>query len=389
MVPDANSDPRPEDYQPRLSWWSHVWRAALMLLIGAVVWATVMEQQSDLERTVDIGVGLFAFVLVWWRRRFPLTIAMVTCLVSVVSAWAAGPATLAAVSVATRRDWRQLALLFPANLVCAEIFSRMYPVEREAWWVTLLTNSVFLGAMFGWGLYIGSRRELLWNLRSRAERAEAERELRATQSRLAERGRIAREMHDVLAHRISQISMRAGAMHYRDDLDAAALREEAGVIRETAHQALTDLRQVLGVLRDSAGEPLDRPQPTFADLPALVDEAREAGQRVTFIDDVAVPDGAQVPQAVGRTLYRIVQESLTNARKHAPDSTTRVRISGDPDRGIELEARNPLGFGPSTTPGAGLGLTGLVERAELAGGRLTAGVEGAEFVVTAWLPWAP
>ena len=99
-------------------------------------------------------------------------------------------------------------------------------------------------------MYIGSRRELLWTLRNRAETAEAEQELRVSQARSNERARIAREMHDVLAHRISQISMHAGALSFRDDLTADEMRDSAAVIQEKAHEALTDLRGVLGVLRD-------------------------------------------------------------------------------------------------------------------------------------------
>ncbi len=128
-----------------------------------------------------------------------------------------------------------------------------------------------------WGMYIGSRRELLWTLRARAERAEAEQELRASQSRLEERSRIAREMHDVLAHRISQISMRAGRSATATTSPPTSCAKGVTVIRDAANQALDDLRGVLGVLRDGDGEPLDAPQPTYADLGELVDEARRVG----------------------------------------------------------------------------------------------------------------
>ena len=131
--------------------------------------------------------------------------------------------------------------------------------------------------MLAWGMYIGSRRELLWTLRHRAERAEAEQELRAAQSRSNERERIAREMHDVLAHRISQISMHAGALAFREDLTADEMRDSAGVIQAKAHEALTDLRGVLGVLRDGPASSPHAPLPTYADLPALVEEARGSG----------------------------------------------------------------------------------------------------------------
>jgi signal transduction histidine kinase len=234
-------------------------------------------------------------------------------------------------------------------------------------------------------MYIGSRRELMWTLRARAERAEAEQELRVAQARGTERARIAREMHDVLAHRISQISLHAGALAYRSDLTPEETRASAEVIRDKAHEALTDLRGVLGVLRDATtGERLRAPQPTFADLPRLLDEARESGTRVELEDLV---EGGDVPDAAGRTVYRIVQEGITNARKHAPGALVTVRISGGPDDGIEVLLRNPVGFGPSRTPGAGLGLVGLAERAELRGGRLDHGREGSTFVLRGWIPW--
>lgn len=251
-------------------------------------------------------------------------------------------------------------------------------------WVGALLSSVFTVAFIGWGMYVGSRRELVWALHQRAERAEAEQGLRAQQARSTERSRIAREMHDVLAHRISRISMRAGALAYREDLDADSLRSGAAEIQEQANDALTELRAVLGVLRDrETGELLDRPQPTYRDIAALVDQARGTGLNVTLEDQLSEP----LPDALGRTVYRIIQEGITNATKHAPGAVLHVHIAGSPSDGVSVELRNPIGFGPSRTPGAGLGLIGLRERAELRGGRLRNRVDGAQFVLEGWLPW--
>ena len=180
-----------------------------------------------------------------------------------------------------------------------------------------MVNVVVNAAMMGWGLYLGSRRELLWTLRQRAARAEAEQELRVSQARGTERERIAREMHDVLAHRITQVSMHSGALAFRDDLAADELRAGLTQIQGKANEALHELRGVLGVLRDGSGEPVDQPQPRFADIEEMVVEARRSGMNVTYDD--RVDQGEQpVPDAAGRTLYRIVQEGLTNASKHAP-----------------------------------------------------------------------
>jgi signal transduction histidine kinase len=197
-------------------------------------------------------------------------------------------------------------------------------------------------------------------------------------------------MHDVLAHRISLITMHAGALAYRTDLTADEMRETAGLIQTKSHEALTDLRQVLGVLRDDDHPALlDRPQPTFEDLHALVGEAEASGMHVQY--DERVRDAAAMPERVGRTTYRIVQEGLTNARKHAPGVTVLVDVDGSCEDGVSIRIRNParsvLVPAGLPTPGAGLGLVGLGERAKLAGGRLETRREGGIFELTGWLPW--
>src|SRR5699024_5728345 len=138
------------------------------------------------------------------------------------------------------------------------------------------------------------------------------------------------------------------------------------------HQALTDLREVLGVLRDGPGDALpELTQPDADDLPELIAEARTAGVRVRF-EDTHWP--SRIPVATGRSLYRIAQEGITNARKHARDTLVTVTLTGSPRDGLTLRVDNPLRVGtdPRPPPESGLGLVGIVERVELAGGRLTA-----------------
>ncbi|MCW2815840.1 MAG: histidine kinase, dimerization and phosphoacceptor region [Nocardioides sp.] len=384
LVPDVGR-PSPEEYQPPLTPWSHTWRALLMVVVSGFVWATIAQRMTPERFALDVALGVPAVALVWFRRRRPMTVAVLTLLCSAGSATAAGPAALASVSLSSRRVWPQVVAIGLLNVGVATVFLRVHPAqETQTWWVALGTNIAFTAGMLAVGMYLGSRRELLWTLRARAERAEAEQELRAGQSRLEERGRIAREMHDVLAHRISQISMRAGALAYRDDLPPDDLREGVGVIRDAANQALDDLRGVLGVLRDGEGV-LHAPQPTYADLDELVDEARRAGLRVDWTADVG---DEPVPDATGRTLYRVVQEGITNARKHAPGAEVSIALHGSPDAGIDVAVLNPLGFGPSAAPGAGLGLVGLAERAELAGGRIEHRAVGGRFELRCWIPWA-
>lgn len=382
--------PEPQDYQPRLTWWRHTWRVLLCLSISCLAWIPLCVLQWREERLLfwlDVSLGAAAYVAVFWRRRWPVTIAVGINAVGTLSGIAAGPATLAAVSMATHRRWRHLIPLGVLIIASSLAFMIVQPeVSAEPLWLNMSVSVAFTAAALGWGMYIGSRRELIATLHQRAERAETEQEFRVSQARANERARIAREMHDVLAHRISQVSMHAGALAFRDDLDAEAMRSSASIIQEKANEALTDLRAVLGVLRDpNTGELLNQPQPTVGDLPALVGEARESGMNVEY-DDL-LGDTSGMPDVVGRTVYRIVQEGLTNARKHAPGALVEVRVSGSPEDGVDVLLRNPVGFGKTAAPRSGLGLIGLAERAALNGGRLEHTRDGSTFVLHGWIPW--
>jgi signal transduction histidine kinase len=379
--------PAPEAYQPRLSAWGHSWRLIVVLGLSAIGWLPLVDHQSEALWLTDVALGLVAYVLVFFfRRRWPVAIALIANALTFGSAIASGPAVLASVSIATRRRWREMVPVGLAGFAGAQFFAASQPGNGDdSFWLILAINVVATVAIFGWGMYIGSRRELIWTLRHRAERAESEQDLRVDQARANERARIAREMHDVLAHRISQVSMHAGALAFREDLTPDEVRISAGVIREKAHEALTDLRGVLGVLRGADGELTIAPQPTYADLSELVAEARGSGLAIDYLDRVSAPE--EVPDAAGRTLYRIVQEGITNARKHAPNTLLTIELKGSPEHGLDVTMRNPLGFG-GTTPGSGLGLVGLSERTELRGGGLAHRREAGSFVLHGWIPWA-
>jgi signal transduction histidine kinase len=249
---------------------------------------------------------------------------------------------------------------------------------------------VCVAAMLGWGMLVRTRRQLA---RTRSERAAAAQEHRIAQARQFERDLIAREMHDVLAHRLTLLSLHAGAVELWPDAPPSEIARAAGVIRDTAHGALEDLREVIGVLRvgpadDLAGGGPERPQPTLVDLPVLIDASRQAGTRV--VTEWGVGDLEAVPDAVGRTAYRIVQEGLTNARKHAPHADVSVAVGGRAGDGLTVEVRNPWpsDAGTMTAMGAGMGLIGLAERTGLVGGRLEHGRStSGEFRLWAWLPW--
>ena len=236
------------------------------------------------------------------------------------------------------------------------------------------------------------RRQLLLSLRERALRAEADAELRQEQARVAERTRIAREMHDVLAHRISLLALHAGGLEVRPDLPAREVQATAALLRTTARQALEELRGVIGLLRENTGpEPaLVAPQPGLVDLDRLVQERRDAGADIDL--QVDLHTARDVPAGVGRDTYRIVQEALTNAAKHAAGAPVRVHVAVAEPHTLTVSVHNgrppqPVTSGASL-PGAGAGLLGLRERVSLAGGDLVVGPNASgDFVVEARLPW--
>ncbi|MDR7279571.1 sensor histidine kinase [Catenuloplanes atrovinosus] len=379
------------------------WVVDIVAFLFALAWVflTTMEElvwqeAADAGRIygsawlawADLVPGLAMSVALWWRRSKSAMLAVICVPLGLFSAASGGAALIILFTVAVHRRFPVAAALTAANAAPGLVYAWARPDPGVGYWQTvawIVGGSVIL---LLWGSLLRSRRLLVRSLRDRAERAESEQQLRVAQARQLERARIAREMHDVLAHRISLLSLHAGALEIRPDAPATEVAKAAGVIRASAHQALQDLREVIGVLREPAadGDP-ERPQPTLADLTTLVEESRAAGTRVAL----ELPaDGGNPPDMVGRTAYRLVQEGLTNARKHAPGALVTVTVGGAPGKGLSITVRNPapVGGGASGIPGAGTGLVGLAERATLAGGRLDHRREpGGGFTLEAWLPW--
>jgi signal transduction histidine kinase len=368
----------------------------LALLLGLAVFADAVSSRTHHIPVplvvLDLALGGPACLALWWRRRWPVGIAVATALISAVSAFGAVAAIFAMFSVAVHRRTGIAIALAAVNLAAAGVFGIVRP-QNMAWWVNEVIALAFIAVVTAWGMFVRARRQLIWTLRERAERAEAEQRMLAEQARLGERTRIAREMHDVLAHRISMMALHAGGLQLRPDLPANEIRETAELLRATAHQALEELRSVIGVLRDdSAGGLTDpapgAPQPTLRDIPALVEQTRRAGAKIDFVMDV--PPDAEAPAALGRDAYRIVQEALTNVAKHARGTATSVEVVGRPGDGLHVGVRNrlPLEGHGSLLPGSGTGLLGLEERVTLAGGTLRHGPDPTgDFVVDARLAW--
>jgi signal transduction histidine kinase len=361
----------------------------LSVLVGIAGADTVADDPAIPESLAiaDQLLGALACAAVWLRRRWPVGLAVAMTVLSVVSTTSGGVGLVALFTVVVHRPLRLVAWIGGVNLVLIPFVFWLRPEPDLPFLAAVVITALLTLAVIGWGMFVRSKRQLMLSLRDRARRAETEARLRAEQAQRLAREAIAREMHDVLAHRLTLLSVHAGALEFRPDASREEIARAAGVIRESAHEALQDLREIIGVLR--AGEPDDagRPQPTLAALDALVAESREAGMKVTLVNHVTDP--AAVPASVGRTAYRVAQEGLTNARKHAPGTEVTVRVSGTPGDGLAVHVTNPAPDGEvPPVPGSGQGLIGLTERATLAGGHLEHGPRGdGGFEIRAWLPW--
>jgi signal transduction histidine kinase len=379
----------------------------LLFLLAVLAWllttANRLEASTEVEPAwlfdLDQVAGALGCLGLWLRRRWPVGLALALVALSTFSETVAGAMVVALFTVAIHRPPRTTARVYALSVLAALVYVVVRPEPGVPAIALFLFGVVVQGAAVGWGLFIHYRRQLVLSLRDRAVRAETEAHLRAEQAQQRARDEIAREMHDVLGHRLSLLSVHAGALEFRPDASPEEIARAAKVIRENAHLALQDLREVVGVLRGPVGE---LPQPTLADVRQLVAESGRAGMRVGLREELG---GATVSDLVGRTVYRTVQEGLTNARKHAPGAEVVVRLAGSPGEGLTVEVCNEApgsrpapdpdpgpvaGAEAASDPGPGQGLVGLAERVALADGRLEHGpTAGGGWRLAAWLPWPP
>ncbi|MFD4771690.1 sensor histidine kinase [Streptomyces niveus] len=378
---------------------------ALAFAWAVGIWAVLVSRLDTFDYlpdwlvALDAPLGAVACLGLWWRRRFPLLLALIMVPVGALTNSGTGAGIVIILNLALRVPWQRSLPVLCAMIAAVAPYVLIYSVPYEGGWAAAVFVLAYFLVFFAWGSALRARRLLVLKLREDADRERTEHARRLAESRRAERTAIAREMHDVLAHRISLLSVHAGALAYRTrkseagsgaQLSGAEIAESAQVIRDNAHQALNELRDVLYVLRTDtdSGEPAP-PQPDMADLLGLVDEARAAGQTVDYGAEVDSESEPPRPQ-LQRTAYRVVQEGLTNARKHAPGSQVKVRVyAGSPREEVTVEVSNPLpaGVAESEIPGAGAGLTGLHERVELDGGTLRHGSVDGTFTLSARLPW--
>jgi signal transduction histidine kinase len=368
-------------------------------LVGLYLMAPGDHWTSQPVRLGDLTFGALACLALWWRRHRPVAVAWV-CVPLGVFVFSTGlvAALIALFTVAARRPPRNALLLGAGAVAAAPLFFLVTTQEPGAPDLnTIPAGIMFVAAALGWGMLTRSRQQLIGVLRERAERARRAQHQRAEEARRGERTRIAREVHDVLAHRISLVSLHAGALEHRPDTAPDKITQAVEVIRTNAAQALQELQEVVGLLHDDPGADHDpdpgrpeRPQPCLADVPELLAHSTAAGNRTHYTTTVTDPH--TVPISAGRTVYRLVQEALTNARKHAPGNDVHLTVTAVPDW-LHVEVVNPLPT-PETPrqtgdlmPGSGTGLIGLGERITLAHGHLTYGpTPHATFRLEAWIP---
>ncbi|WP_432931130.1 sensor histidine kinase [Microbispora sp. CA-135349] len=325
-----------------------------------------------------------------WRRDHPREVFAVVAAVSFVQ-WLldvvvlpANIAVLVAVyGVASRCTLRwALAAGAVAELGLLLAMLRWSPAPAQAW----PSSSAFVVAVWIAGIYANTRRRYVESLVERAERAERERDQQARIAAAAERARIARELHDVVAHNVSVMVVQADGAGYAIDGDPEQARRAMQAISSTGRQALAEMRRLVGVLRQDAGSPAEEyaPQPGVAQLGDLIRQVRDSGLPTEF----TVSGTAQtLPEGEQLAVYRIVQEALTNALKHGGPGT-RARVEVTYGRG-ELELRISDDGRGAAAPRlvGGHGLIGMRERAAMYGGSVEAGPRpGGGFRVIARIP---
>lgn len=366
-----------------------VWAVAVVMWLYYLtpLLAPSAHRLDPLMVVLSIACPAVALVLLVFRRRVPVAVVVGIGLLLFFSPGVIGAALGMQASVARRARRAWVVALAAAWFVLAKLVSLLAGPFYGPWETphtvefTIAVVGLAFATLIGW-LARSRAAEQRGRLETEQARQEAE-WARIEQAKLAERERIAREMHDVLAHRLSLVSMNAGVLAFRTDLSPEETRETARLIQAGVKQSLDELRAVLSTLR-GADAPPEPPQPTLAELPVLVADL-EDDQRIALEIDV---DVARVPAQVGRHAYRIVQEALTNARKHAPGAPVRVSISGEPGTQLEVRVSNPLAdLATPDRTGSGFGLLGLTERAASVGGSVSYGPLGGDFVVAATLPW--
>lgn len=363
------------------------------LLLGLGVTALVVSELNAATTSAPLVAGLVSVPVLLglvWRRRAPVAVVLSVGLLNLyLSASAPGPfppqlmfvAVLLAIYTAAACTTGRRALLAGGGSLLLVLAAHVVTGSGDA--------GDFLPELVWGAPWLAGRLVRRQTLRAGAAATQAadvlrRREEELREAREVERDRIARELHDVVAHAVSLMVVEAGAERLRLGDGAPQTSAVLDRVENTGRRALTDLRSMLGLLREVGRErdPL-APQPQLSDLPALVAQVRAAGLAV----DLEVRGPVDVPAAVALSAYRIVQEALTNVLKHAGGVATRVCVEAD-EQLLKVDVTSDLRADLSAQRSPdGRGLLGMRERAVLHGGDVTCGPEGDRWRVHAVLPW--
>lgn len=375
--------------------------AGLLIMVLASMTSPTTTDPQTMEPT-DIGalraaIGMLILLTLPWYRKVPL-LPMVAGTISAV-VLQLDPFVLAVGLTVwiTRSQRRWHWVIAGAGLLVIAINAALHVAALTRWpdadyartgqvlVVTLAALGIAL--VLGVSLWVRQRRSAQHAQATAHSAQQSSAELSDELTRRREREDLAREVHDTLAGRLSGLSLHVGSLEataQRNDADH--LGEALRTTRSYADQALTDLRVLLSSLREGGSAPAApaRAPGGVADLQDLLDDAGSSGLQ---IHPYILLDGyAAAPEALRRAVLRITQEALTNALRHSSDRSVRARITGDEKRGITLDFRNRSGSDTSFGQGAGTGLIGIRERAELLGGTVEVSEENSEFAVRVHLP---
>jgi signal transduction histidine kinase len=373
---------------------SHIGDAVIVAWVVVVIAVGVAVRADPSTRPLALTLGLAAGAVLVLRRRAPtatfaISGALVLALFAVDSTAAAiaviAPA-VALYTLALSRGRIHLAVAVAAAagaVVLADLFlagGHGTLTLQTAAHVSLVAIPVLAAEA------LRNRRAYIQVLLERLEQAEREREEEVERRAQQERLRIARDLHDVVAHTLTTINVQAGVAAHLLDRDPSPARDALASIEAESHEALGELRAILGMLREQGNgqaAPLE-PAPDLRSLDALIDQARGTGLDVSFQVEGEQP--AEVPGAVQLAAFRIVQESLTNARRHAPGAATQVTLAYRPDR-LRLAIENDVRHTGNGVGSPGIGILGMRERSTALGGTLEAKRSGERFRVVADLPY--
>jgi signal transduction histidine kinase len=373
----------------------HLLDAAVLFLAGAIVGVGVALRADASARPLALTLALAAAAVLVLRRRAP-TAALAVSGGLVLALFAVDHAAASVAVIAPAIALYSLALSrgrihLVAGVVAAAaavVIADVFLVGGHAHAVTLQTAAhvALVAVPVLAAEALRNRRSYVQLLLERLQLAERTREEEAQRRAEQERLRIARELHDVVAHTLTTINVQAGVAAHLGDRDPTHARAALAAIEAASHDALDELRAILGILREPgrADAPLE-PTPRLDSLNSLVERFRDSGGEISLDVDGKQPE--RIPEAVQLAAFRIVQESLTNARRHAPGAGARICLAyGDDRLRVAIESESPPARnGNAQAPG--VGIVGMRERATALGGTLEAGPSRNGFTVVAELPY--